>query len=790
MSAPDPSSPPLPWASNPYSIKQHGLTIDNCDREPVQTPGCIQAHGVLFVLNRADLTVLQVSENVGDHFPLTPQEALGRTIGGLSSPEVDAQIAATLVERKLEANPYCVTSHVIPAQGGKAAATYDVIIHTVGELVLTEFVPIVPREDGWDYYAQVKSAVSRLQAAKSLTEFSDLLAEEVKRITGLDRAMIYKFHPDFHGEVVAEAKREDLESWKGLHYPAEDIPHPAREIFRQIWVRPVPDIDGALAEMVPLANPLTGKPLPMTHCVLRGASVMYTEYLRNMKVTAALTMSLRDGDQLWGMIACHHYSGPFAVGLQARSACELLAQVASLLIHRIEEREHLLHRLEIDGVHQQILAKAAQEGDLSLLVNGNPSLLSGIPATGLALRWCNRWWRAGVTPRETTLDGLTAWLAEQPHMSDPLRPIFLTDRLPCLFPLSDAEAALASGLMAVPVGDPRSSVLIWFRGETLQSVKWAGNPNEKPMVTGPHGPRLTPRASFELFVESVHHRSVPWDAFHVTSALQLRSLIQTVVVSRTEQISRLNLQLEQSNEELDSFAHIASHDLKEPLRGIYKYAHQIKEESAAATEEDKKKLDRLLRLTVRMDALLDSLLQYSRVGRTALLREDVDMNELVQEARESIYTLLSGKPQIQITLPRPLPMHNCDPIRIREVFTNLLSNAVKYSTEAGGRIEIGHLTPEEARVQAEEVKLPRDAQGETVFYVRDSGIGVPEQHAEAVFELFRRLHPRDSFGGGTGVGLTIVKRSVERHGGVIWLTSSIGKGTTFYFTLPHPKSAP
>jgi light-regulated signal transduction histidine kinase (bacteriophytochrome) len=109
---------------------------------------------------------------------------------------------------------------------------------------------------------------------------------EIRTLTGLDRVMVHRFHDDGHGEVVSERRREDLAPWLGQHYPAQDIPEPAREIFRQTWIRPLRDVDGGLAELLPLTHPDSGRPLTMTHCALRGPSVMYTEYLRNMGVAA------------------------------------------------------------------------------------------------------------------------------------------------------------------------------------------------------------------------------------------------------------------------------------------------------------------------------------------------------------------------------------------------------------------------------------------------------------------------------------------------------------------------
>ncbi len=777
-------SPALPWEGKVYSIKQHGLTIANCDREPVQTPGCVQAYGALLVVRARDLTISQVSENCADHLGLVPADLLEKRIGEVTTPEIEAAIAAEMQRGKLEGSPRWVAS----LRRTTEAPVYDVIVHTSGDLVIVEFVPEVkPESQRIDYYEMVKSAVGRLQTAPNISQFSEILSEEVRTITGLDRAMIYRFHRDHHGEVFAESRRPDLPSWKGLHYPAEDIPQPARAIFQRIWIRPVPDISGELAELTPLASPDTGQALPMTFCVLRGASVMYTEYLKNMHVTAALTMSLRDGEKLWGMIACHHYSGPYYLGTQARAACELLAQIASLLIRKIEDREHLLQRLEIDGVHQQLLARAALEGDITALVHGGPSLLAGIPAGGVALRAQGRWWRAGATPEDEELEALAEWLAGQESFCSPLQPHVITDALARDYSGGAAIAAQASGVLAIPIGDPRTSLLIWFRPETIQTVHWAGNPHDKPMITGPHGPRLTPRASFELFVESVKQRSLPWESAHLAAALQLRQYIRDIVVNRADQLALLNAQLTQSNEELEAFAHIASHDLKEPLRGIYKYGSQLLEECTAENEGQRRRLENIVRLTERMNSLLDSLLHYSRLGRNELRLEVVNLNDVLEEAKDLIAARALEKPGFSIVTPRPLPEHRCDPIRLREIFTNLLSNALKYSDKPEGCIAVGYWEPDDSdRPPA----MPEDARGERVFFVRDEGIGISERHFEHVFELFRRLHDRTAFGGGTGVGLAIVKRAVERHAGQVWLASKVGSGTTVYFTLPIQKETP
>ena len=261
-----------PWDGQAYSVKRHGVSITNCDSEPVQTPGCVQAHGAMLVLRPADLTILQASENsdrlLGHPAPSLLNESVRVVIGA----EGEASLRTFLATEPTERNPLYVCT--IPAR--MDVPPLDLTAHTVDGVAVLEFEATGRIGAGEpDYYALVKKTVVRLQTAVTLREFCDVAVGEIRALTGLDRVMVYRFHADGHGEVFAESKRADLDPWLGLHYPAGDFPQPAREIFKQIWARPTPDVSGDLAELVPLTNPDTGRPLTMTHCALRGASVMY-----------------------------------------------------------------------------------------------------------------------------------------------------------------------------------------------------------------------------------------------------------------------------------------------------------------------------------------------------------------------------------------------------------------------------------------------------------------------------------------------------------------------------------
>ncbi len=244
-----------------------------------------------------------------------------------------------------------------------------------------------------------------------------------------------------------------------------------------------------------------------------------------------------------------------------------------------------------------------------------------------------------------------------------------------------------------------------------------------------------------------------------------------------------NEELEKSNQELDDFAYIASHDLKEPLRGIFNYATILLEDHAPNLNEDGKvRCDTLCRLSRRMEELLDALLYFSRTGRTELAMQLTDLDQALGNVLETLDVSLKEQGTL-LNVPQILPEVYCDSIRVGEIFRNLITNAMKYNDKAEKWIEIGFR--DGANTSSDTNGQPKEI---PIFYVKDNGVGIREKHFQSVFRIFKRLHGRDKFGGGTGAGLTITKKLVERHGGRIWIESAVGEGTTFFFTLRRNQS--
>jgi signal transduction histidine kinase len=263
-------------------------------------------------------------------------------------------------------------------------------------------------------------------------------------------------------------------------------------------------------------------------------------------------------------------------------------------------------------------------------------------------------------------------------------------------------------------------------------------------------------------------------------AAALRSMVSkltdhiALLDDTSKKLEELNGELAAKNNELDDFAYIASHDLKEPLRGIHNNATFLLEDYGERLDEDGRSyLVEMKKLAERLSALISRLLAYSRLGRTELFKEIVDLEAVLDTVAKDLKPLITEK-EVELRRPKRLPAVKCDPSRIGEVFQNLISNAMKYNDKPVRWVEVGYINNEKIGV----------------FYVRDNGIGIPPQHQERIFKIFKRLHRQDLYGGGTGAGLTIVKKIVERHCGRIWLESVPGEGTTFYFTLTGDTNGP
>lgn len=734
------------------------LDLSACDREPIHVPGSIQPHGLLFVLSEADRTVLQASENVGEVLGRPVSQVLGRPLADVLGVGVAAAVAAELPRAPVRQRPVLLTTVVL----GDGRAYHAVAHRTDGGIVL-ELELAAPADAAADVYPVLDAFADRAERAASVAELSAAAAEEVRRLTGFDRVLVYQFAPDWHGTVVGENRNDRLPAYLHHRFPASDIPAPARELYRHNRVRLIPDAGYRPVPVAPAANPVTGRPLDMTYSVLRSVSPVHVEYMKNMETAASMSVSvLRDG-RLWGLISCHHRD-PKAVPFAVRTTCDLLARAFSLRLATLEHTGDYERRIGVRAAYARLLAGMADRLDFAAgLLDRPDDLLAFAEAQGAAVLTEGGCSLVGDTPTEGQVRGIADWL-----FRDVRDEVYATDALPVAYPAAVAFKDAASGLLAAAVSKVRPDYVLWFRPEVVRTIPWGGDPY-KPAERDGGAARLHPRRSFATWRETVRLRSLPWRPADVEAAAELRNAVVGVVLKRAEQLADLNAELERSNKELEAFSYSVSHDLRAPLRHVVGYAEMLREEAAdSLSERGRRCVETIIESSEYAGTLVDRLLAFSRLGRGELQKGRVDMNALVREVRRDV-AAAAGDRRVTWRVA-DLPAVDADVMMLRAAVRNLLENAVKYTR---GRdeavVEVGC----------------RDEGGEVVFSVRDNGVGFDMRYAGKLFGVFQRLHRMEDYEG-TGIGLANVRRIAERHGGRAWAEGEEGRGATFYFSLPRP----
>ncbi len=482
--------------------------LTNCERELIHLAGSVQPHGLLLALG-PQMRIVQASANtealVGVAAKSLLNCPLGDLGGDLASSLVRVAAECDLAEPAPLVCSMMVRGRVQPFEGTVHRAADGVLLielepASVGALPDSiETVAI----DGEQLLEHLSESVQRFSAASTIGTLADAVVRRFRDLAGYDRVMVYKFDPDGHGKIIAEARDPRLESLLGHHYPASDIPQRARELYIRNRLRVLVDVHYQPAPLVPRQVPGTDHELDMSLCHLRSMSPLHLQYLKNMGVTATLVVSLVREGRLWGLIACHHYA-PRNLRFSVRAAADLLAEVISTRIAAIESYVHAQVAIQVRRLEQRLIEATSTEGDWRLALFRNPhTLLQPLDATGAALFYEDGIQTSGEVPSTPELRALVQWVHSQ-HVDQPFNCSSVARENPEL----ESLTSTASGVLAVRLSSSRADYLMWFRKEQLLTVTWAGDPS-KPVV-GNDPLELSPRRSFAAWSEIVRGTALPW----------------------------------------------------------------------------------------------------------------------------------------------------------------------------------------------------------------------------------------------------------------------------------------
>jgi len=734
----------------------------DCAREPIHIPGGIQPHGFLLSIDD-DGRVLQASENAVELVGGTPDALPGRPLASFVGATWAAAILAALHEHDPNGLPLYVGSMDDPRAGRPRPSPFAIIVHRHDGLAIVELEPARGTTEVFSsMYPLVRTFINQLQDVQTTAGLADLAASEVQRITGFGRTLVYNFDEQGNGHVLAERIEPGYASYADQHFPASDIPSQARALYVRNRIRLIADADYRPVPLVPPLHPSTGRPTDLTYASLRSVSPVHVQYMKNMRTYSSMSMSIVVRGKLWGLISCHHETArvpPFEV----RTACEHIAQVLSLQIEAKEDHAEAELRLDLRHMLARLLASMADTESFVDALAADPSdLLKLTHAAGVAIVFEGRVVLAGVTPSEAQVGELVKWLDTQ------IEEVFWTDNLARDVPVIEASPDYA-GALAVSISRLFRNYIVWFRPEVVKTIKWAGDPREK---LAPMADSLSPRKSFDVWTDTVRGFSPPWRPAEREIALDFRAALLGIVLRRAEVLAELALELGRANQELEGFSYTVSHDLRAPLRHIVGFADLLQEmEMANLSERGRHFVDRIVNSARVGGKLVDDLLSFSRMGRSALRPQRVDLDAMLA-------TLMAdadkdAAPRSIVWQAGALGAVMADPVLIHLVLRNLVENAVKFSaSRTPARIEIGRYGGQ------------HELAGQDVFFVSDNGVGFDMRYVDKLFGVFQRLHHVDEFDG-TGIGLASVKRIVERHGGQVWAHGELEQGATISFSLPR-----
>jgi two-component system, chemotaxis family, sensor kinase Cph1 len=505
------------------AITNTPLNVDLCSQEAIHIPGSIQPHGMMLVVERESLKVLQAAGNVEGHLGITGWEDL--PLNALIGDRLCAEVVSLVRSEAL--------GGFIGQLEDCAGDLFDVSVHLSGSFVIVELEVASPESRPASYLLdRLALAAAGFERAASLAVLCERAAKEFRSLTAFDRVMVYRFLDDGAGMVLAEDRRADLPTFLNHHFPASDIPVQARALYLRNLIRVIPDV---AYQPVALRPPrLSTVPLDMSDSGLRSVSPVHIQYLANMGVKASASVSIVKDNTLWGLIACHNDT-PRSLTYDIRAACRSLAGSLSRQIRAKEEAEGYRQRIRLRSFEDEIVALLSREGSLDeALSNHLDEIGRMMTGNGVVVLRGRELVMSGICPSERDVRALARWLLERPA-----EPIFSTDRLSELYSPAKEFQASSGGVLAMTLSTDEPWLILWFRVELVQTVDWAGNPN-KAGVLRQQGP-LTPRTSFASWRETVRGRSRRWTLAETDAATRMRTAL--LEVRQNRRVRELNSQL-------------------------------------------------------------------------------------------------------------------------------------------------------------------------------------------------------------------------------------------------------
>lgn len=485
-----------------------------CGKVPIHLINTVQPYGALLVLSRPALEFIQVSENAASLFNVSAPDLINM--------QVDTHVdeAALGFLKRMTGS---IGSDKIPQVWTIRGHQHFVVLHIKNEYILAE-IDLRPyhHEEQRSFisiYQEIKYSMSLIESAGTTIEICKIAARELKRISGFDKVMVYRFDREWNGTVIAEEREDDMESYYGFTFPASDIPKQARELYLRNPYRFIPDRSYQPVKLFPVINPVTHSFIDLSDCNVRGVVSVHLEYLANMGVTASMSTRILHNDRLWGLIACHHKTARH-LSFELCSVFELLSNFISARMRSLQDLEKHDAGTKKRDIYARLLEQIYDFRDIRKgLFSGETTVLQLFDAQGAAITHNGRFSMEGAHPDKESIEELLLWL----HTRRLTRSLH-TDHLSGQFDRAVSYMDIASGLLAIPFHPEQEKYLLLFRPEVKQVIQWGGDPGGR-IVFEKDGLNYHPRHSFKLWQQIIDGTSLPWKEEDLAAAETLRSFL-------------------------------------------------------------------------------------------------------------------------------------------------------------------------------------------------------------------------------------------------------------------------
>ncbi len=496
-------------------MQQLKTNAEFCGSLPLHLINQIQDYGVLLVADHSGM-LIQVSQNAEQLLKADPADICETALAHWLEPASAQKLEDAVREGQ---------SKVLLTLSFKGGGEYPAMLHLKESYNLLEVeLQEASARPFLHHYEELKQAMTAINAAASIEELCETAVRALKRRSGFDHIMAYRFDPDWNGTVIAEVKEEGVSSYLGLRFPPSDIPKQARDLYMRTPYRLIPNREYQPVKLYPIVNPLTNTFTDLFDCNLRSVAGVHLEYLKNMGVMSSMsTRILKDG-VLWGLISCHHRSAK----MPTREQCalfELLSEVISARLAALENQAMLAGSQELNTSLAAFVERLYRSAGIPGAVL-HDDIAQQLHAGGMAYVNGEETRTIGNTPGKALLTPLVFWL-QNCHGNAP----FTSRSLAAEYEEGEAFSAIGSGLLSIPIRAERGEYVLVFRPEEPEEVAWGGNPEEALQMEA-DGKTYHPRASFRQWQQTVRGQSRPWDKQDLLFARELRNAVNDFLLQQ------------------------------------------------------------------------------------------------------------------------------------------------------------------------------------------------------------------------------------------------------------------